>query len=143
MQQEQQIREEADWHRGIEMIIGIGVDIIEIDRIKSSIEKFGDAFLKKIFTDGEIEYCRDKGSKYTHYAGRFAAKEAVYKAMSQFIPDLWWKDIEVINDDQGRPSIRKFGKIQEFLGKNYELMISISHSHRDAVCYAVLQNKTQ
>ncbi|MCK6603955.1 MAG: holo-ACP synthase [Ignavibacteriaceae bacterium] len=124
------------------MVIGIGVDIIEIDRIRSSIEKFGDSFLRKIFTDGEIEYCRDKGSKYTHYAGRFAAKEAVYKALSEFIPDLWWKDIEVVNDDAGRPSIRRFGKIQEFLGENYDLKISISHSHRDAVCYAILQNKT-
>ncbi|MFZ2863187.1 MAG: 4'-phosphopantetheinyl transferase superfamily protein, partial [Ignavibacteriaceae bacterium] len=62
------------------MIIGIGIDIIEIDRIKESVNKFGGAFLNKIYTQNELDYCLAKFNKYQHLAARFAAKEAIYKA---------------------------------------------------------------
>lgn len=82
------------------MKIKCGTDIIEISRIKQSIEKLGDTFINKIFTKGEIAYCEAKGkNKYQHYAARFAAKEATFKAISSELEDKYfldWKDYEVI-----------------------------------------------
>ena len=89
------------------MNITCGTDIIEIERVKESIENIGEKFLKRVFTDKEIEYCESKKvQKYQHYAGRFAAKEAAFKAISKILKDKYsvcWKDFEVINDEQGRP----------------------------------------
>ena len=91
------------------MEIKCGTDIIEIDRIKDSIEELGDKFLDRIFTKKEIEYCESKNAqKYEHYAVRFAAKEAVFKAISEYISgreDALWKNIEVENIDGGKPVI--------------------------------------
>ena len=91
------------------MKISCGVDIIEIDRIKDSIEDIGEKFVRRVFTEREIEYCESKkGQKYQHYAGRFAAKEAAFKAISSELDNKYsvcWKDFEVINDKQGRPQI--------------------------------------
>lgn len=91
------------------MKVSCGVDIIEIERVKESIEKVGERFLKKVFTDKEIEYCENrKVQKYQHYAGRFAAKEAAFKAISSQLDDKYsvsWKDFEIINDKHGRPQI--------------------------------------
>lgn len=89
------------------MNITCGTDIIEIERIKENIENIGEKFLKRVFTDKEIEYCESKkAQKYQHYAGRFAAKEAAFKAISKILKDKYsvcWKDFEVINNEQGRP----------------------------------------
>ena len=85
----------------------IGNDIIEVQRIKKSFEKFPDKFKTKIYTDKEIDYCEKKGmNKYQCYAARFAAKEAIFKAISETIDNKYaidWKDIEIINDKSGRP----------------------------------------
>lgn len=116
------------------MKISCGVDIIEIDRIKESIEQLGDKFLNRVFTDKEIEYCESrKNQKYQHYAARFAAKEAAFKAVSGQIDDKYnvcWKDFEVTNDEQGRPSIKLVG-IDEKSIENID--ISISHCKKYAV----------
>lgn len=116
------------------MKISCGVDIIEIDRVKESIEKLGDKFLNRVFTDKEIEYCESrKNQKYQHYAARFAAKEATFKAVSGQIDDKYnvcWKDFEVTNDEQGRPSIKLVG-IDEKSIENID--ISISHCKKYAV----------
>ena len=112
------------------MEISCGIDIIEIDRIKSSIEDLGDKFINRVFTDNEIEYCESKKKqKYQHYAGRFAAKEAAFKAISKMLDDKYsvcWKDFEVINDAQGRPKLN-------ILNVNLEdiesIDISISHCY--------------
>lgn len=116
------------------MKISCGVDIIEIDRVKESIEQLGDKFLNRVFTDKEIEYCESrKNQKYQHYAARFAAKEATFKAVSGQIDDKYnvcWKDFEVTNDEQGRPSIKLVG-IDEKLIENID--ISISHCKKYAV----------
>ena len=80
------------------MRITTGTDIIEVNRIEESIEKFGDKFLKEIFTNNEIEYCESKKNKYQHYAARFAAKEAVFKAISELLDakyDVKWTEIEI------------------------------------------------
>ena len=75
------------------MVIGIGIDIIEIERIKNSIERFGNSFLNKIYTQNELDYCLAKNNKYQHLAARFAAKEAIYKALSPLIEEnLGFKD---------------------------------------------------
>ena len=91
------------------MRVKCGTDIIEIDRIKESIEKLGNPFLERVFTKKEIDYCESKKKqKYQHYAARFAAKEAVFKALSENIQDKFsvsWKDFEVENDKQGKPKI--------------------------------------
>lgn len=116
------------------MKISCGVDIIEIDRVKESIEQLGDKFLNRVFTDKEIEYCESrKNQKYQHYAARFAAKEAAFKAVSEQIDDKYnvcWKDFEVTNDEQGRPSIKLVG-IDEKSIENID--ISISHCKKYAV----------
>ena len=111
------------------MKILTGTDIIEINRIKESIESLGENFKNKIYTEKEIEYCESKkNAKYQHYAGRFAAKEAIFKAISELLDDkfeILWKDAEILNDDQGKPRVTFTSKkIQE---KIEDIDISISH----------------
>lgn len=110
------------------MDITCGTDIIEIDRIKENVDNIGEKFLKRVFTDIEIEYCEAKKSqKYQHYAGRFAAKEAIFKAISKQIDDKYsvcWKDFEVTNDEQGRPKVNLFNILTS---KIESIDISISH----------------
>ena len=116
------------------MKIKCGVDIIEINRIKDSIEKLGDTFLKKVYTKKEIEYCESKGvTKYEHYAARFAVKEAAFKAVSEEVKDKYeisWKDVETTNDENGRP------KVEILFLKNKKIEnvdVSISHCKDYAV----------
>ena len=93
------------------MKIKCGIDIIEISRIKESIENdTQEKFKNRVFTQREIEYCENKKKqKYQHYAARFATKEAAFKALSEKIPDKYaieWKNIETFNDSNGRPQIK-------------------------------------
>lgn len=120
------------------MRIKCGTDIIEIDRIKESIESLGNRFLQKVFTESEIQYCESKKvQKYQHYAARFAAKEAIFKAISESLEDkyeLMWSDYEVLNDETGKPIIKILGKeIKEL--ENIDL--SISHCKQYAVATVV------
>jgi holo-[acyl-carrier protein] synthase len=121
------------------MVLGLGIDIIEIARVKKSIENYGDNFLNKVFTIEEIRYCNSKFNKYQHYAARFAAKEAVYKALaSGWQEGLRWKDIEIQNDNSGMPSIKPSGKLKMFLSENTQLRISISHSDNFVTSVAII-----
>jgi holo-[acyl-carrier protein] synthase len=121
------------------MVMGIGTDIIEIDRIKNSIEQYGDNFINKIFTPSEIDYCKNKANKYQHYAARFAAKEAVYKALaSGWQQVIGWQDIEVFNEANGMPQVTMFGKLKKFLSTDKSLKISISHSENYVTCVAIV-----
>jgi holo-[acyl-carrier protein] synthase len=121
------------------MIIGIGVDIVEIQRIKQVIERFEDKFLNKIYTDFEIDYCNSKANKYQHYAARFAAKEAIYKALNETGQKLAkWKDIEVFNQKNGLPIVKTYGKLNEYLSYDKEIKLSISHSDNYVVCLALI-----
>ena len=125
------------------MVFGIGTDLIEIDRIEKSIKKFGNHFINKIFTELEKEYANSKGSPYQHYAARFAAKEAIAKALAtRNNKGFNWKDIEVYNEPNGFPCARLFGKVKDILGKDKELKISISHSDNYATCVAIVYYKT-
>lgn len=116
-----------------------GTDIIEISRIQKSIEKSGDTFLNLIYTPAEIEYCESKkNAKYYHYAGRFAAKEAIFKAISSLLEDKWaisWKNAQVINDKSGNPQV-EFLNIEFKQLKNID--ISISHCKEYAVATVVI-----
>lgn len=116
------------------MNITCGVDIIEVERVKADIENIGERFLKRVFTDKEIKYCESKKvQKYQHYAGRFAAKEAAFKALSKCLNDKYsvcWKDFEVVNDEQGRPQINLLNVNTDEI-ENID--ISISHCKLYAV----------
>lgn len=116
------------------MNINCGVDIIEIERIKADIDNIGDKFLNRVFTDKEIKYCESKKvQKYQHYAGRFAAKEAAFKAISKMLDDKYsvcWKDFEVVNDKNGRPHINL---LNVDTSKIDSIDISISHCKSYAI----------
>ncbi len=121
------------------MKVKCGIDIIEISRIKESIESLGQRFLNKIYTDKEIEYCESKGRvKYEHYAARFAVKEAAFKAVSEEVKDKYsisWKDIETLNDENGRPRT----EILFLSNKRLEnIDVSISHCKEYAVANVVV-----
>lgn len=124
------------------MIIGIGIDIIEIDRIKESIDRFGDHFLNKIYTPNELEYCLSKHNKYQHFAARFAAKEAIYKALSsEWGKEISWQDIDIMNEPNGLPIVRFSGNLEEFVNKDKSIKISMSHSDNYVTCVAIVYKK--
>lgn len=120
--------------RGHLVKIACGTDIIEIERIKKSMEKLGEKFLNKIYTKQEIEYCESKKvQKYQSYAGRFAVKEAVFKAISFKLKDKYqidWKDIETINNEQGKPELKITGID---MGDVESVDVSISHCKTYAI----------
>lgn len=124
------------------MQITCGTDIIEIERIKESIESLGDKFLNRVFTQNEIAYCESKKNvKYQHYAARFAAKEAVFKAISSLLNNKYeinWQNIEIVNEKSGRPKVNFIGiEIEELEGCD----ISISHCKQYATANAVVYTK--
>lgn len=121
------------------MIQGIGVDIIEIDRIRDIIDRYGDTFLSKIFTETEINYCRSKKISSQHFAARFAAKEAFSKALSTgWRGEFSWKDIEVSNNELGQPSITLYGKLGDRIEKD-RVLISLSHSDNTVVAFVIIE----
>lgn len=121
------------------MKISCGTDIIEIERIKEAIEKSRDKFIEEIYTKAEIQYCESKkNAKYEHYAARFAAKEAIFKAVSIFLEDKYlitWKNAEILNDEKQKPYIHfiamEFPQIKS-------IDISISHCKQYAVANVVI-----
>ncbi len=116
------------------MIIGTGIDIIEISRIRSSVDQWGGRFLQRVFNPEEIAYAQAHTIPYPHYAGRFAAKEAIYKALGDRM--VSWKDITIINDTAGKPSCTVKG-----LAPGKTIHISISHSRHYAVANAIVETK--
>lgn len=122
------------------MKILAGTDIIEIKRIKESIEALGDSFKNKIYTEKEIEYCeRKRNAKYQHYAGRFASKEAIFKAVSELLDnkfEISWKDAEILNDENGKPRVTFMNKKLEEKIENAD--ISISHCKEYAVASVII-----
>lgn len=117
-------------------IIGTGIDIVEVKRLKKTIKKWGESFLNRVFTDKEISYAKNRRSNYyEHLAGRFAAKEAILKATD--VGEFAFKDIEIINNASGKPNavITKSSK------KKYTISVSISHIKDYAVASAVVTKK--
>ena len=117
-------------------IKGIGTDIVEIDRFKEAIERKGKALLDRLFTEKEQKYCNKFKDPTIHLAARFAAKESVAKALGKgFGKTLSFLDIEIINDDTGKPNAYLSKKVLKEL-KNPEILISISHSKTHAIAFA-------
>lgn len=124
------------------MVLGIGIDIIEIERIKKSIDDYGDHFLNKIFTKTEIDYALSKSNKYQHFAARFAAKEAIYKALSSDTDTVYsWQDVEIYNEKNGLPKVNFYGTLKDYLNEDKQLKISMSHSENYVTCVAILSSK--
>ncbi|MCK5595634.1 holo-ACP synthase [bacterium] len=117
--------------------MGIGVDIVEVARIEDAIRRFGDRFLKKIFTDTEIKYCNTGKVACQHFAGRFATKEAVYKTLNVSCV-VKWTEIEIRNSEQGQPYVVLHGKVKKIAKeKNISnILVSISHIKTRAVASA-------
>lgn len=117
------------------MIIGSGIDIIEVDRLKKAIDKWGDSILKRIFTKKELACAKTRKFDIQHLAGRFAAKEAVLKALSN--SQLALKDIEILNNGDGKPICRLISK-----GRYPKVVLSISHAKDYAVANAIAIKKS-
>ena len=110
------------------MVEGVGIDIIEVSRIKRSIEDYGSLFTDRIFTSAEIKYCTEKPNPFQHFAARFAAKEAFSKATGTgWNDDFSWQEVEVVNEPSGRPFLCLCGKALSHFGMN-KIFLSLSHS---------------
>jgi holo-[acyl-carrier protein] synthase len=115
------------------LITGIGVDIIQLRRIKSAIERWQERFIFRVYTEGEINYCRQQKMEFIHFAARFAAKEATMKALGRRVG---WKDIEIVNDERGKPSIRLSGGARKVTMEQQTEKIFLSLSHDGAYVIA-------
>jgi holo-[acyl-carrier protein] synthase len=125
------------------LIIGMGVDIAEVDRIKAAIERHGETFLKRVYTESEREYCEGFRNKYERYAGRFAAKEAAMKALGTgWRRGVRWVDFEVVRELGGRPTIRLDGEAKKIAGELgvKRIALSITHTAAMALAQVVMEN---
>ena len=124
------------------MIIGMGVDLAEVERIRGAIERHGEPFLRRVYTAAEREYCERFRNKYERYAGRFAAKEAAMKALGTgWRRGVRWVDFEVVREKGGRPTIRLDGaakKIAEELGVK-RIALSITHTEAQALAQVIFE----
>jgi holo-[acyl-carrier protein] synthase len=121
-------------------VVGIGTDIIECLRIAQMIERHGDLFINRVFTPHEIRYCSSRKQATQHYAGRWAAKEAVLKALGTgWRKGISWRDIEVRNDGLGKPVVGLRGGARDLIERNgiHEMLVSISHCRSHAMAYAL------
>jgi holo-[acyl-carrier protein] synthase len=125
------------------MIVGTGIDIAEVPRIAASITRFGDRFVKRIFTEGEIRYCDAKANRVERYAARFAAKEAGMKALGTgWNHGVRWLDIEVTRQPGQRPTIVFHGRAAEFAAKlnATRVALSLSHTKDQAIAHVILES---
>lgn len=122
------------------MVAGVGTDLIEIERVRCAIEK-NRHFLERVYTEREIAYCRRKADPWQSYAARFAAKEAVAKALGTGLGPVGFKEIEIINAAGGQPQVVLSGKAEQLaLERNIQRVhISLSHSEAYAMATAVLE----
>jgi holo-[acyl-carrier protein] synthase len=120
-------------------VTSIGVDVCDIKRMREIEQKHGSRFLQKIFTPQEIKYCEKKYDKHSSYAARFAAKEALLKALGTGLRDgFLWKDIEVENDQLGKPSFKFYGQTARVISTR-NVLLSISHTDRDAIAFVLIE----
>jgi holo-[acyl-carrier protein] synthase len=125
------------------MIVGTGIDIAEVPRIAEAITRFGDRFLHRCFTEGEIRYCESKANRIERYAARFAAKEAAMKALGTgWNHGVRWRDCEVTRQPGGRPTMTFHGKAAEFAAKlgAAHVALSLSHTAEQAIAQVILEN---
>jgi holo-[acyl-carrier protein] synthase len=125
------------------MIVGTGIDITEVPRIAATIARFGERFLHRIFTEGEIRYCDSKANRAERYAARFAAKEAAMKAIGTgWNHGVTWRDVEVSRMPGGRPTITFHGKAAEFAAKlgAKHVALSLTHTAEHAIAQVILED---
>ena len=125
------------------MIVGTGVDLCEVARIRSAIERHGDRFKHRVFTDREIAYAESKANQFERYAARFAAKEAGMKALGTgWRGGLGWRDLEVTNLRTGRPTLAFHGKAAEIATKLHvrNIALSLTHTAEQAMALVILED---
>ena len=125
------------------MIVGTGIDIAEVPRVGAAIERFGERFLRRIFTAAEIRYCDSKANRIERYAARFAAKEAALKAIGTgWKHGVAWTEVEVRRDPSGRPTIAFSGKAGEFAARLgvQRASLSLSHTKEQAIACVILED---
>jgi holo-[acyl-carrier protein] synthase len=125
------------------MIVGTGIDITEVPRIRETIERFGDRFLRRVFTEGEIRYCDSKANRFERYAARFAAKEAGMKALGTgWNFGVRWRDVEVSRKPGGRPTLLFHGRAAEFAAKlgATNVALSLTHTPQQAMAQVILES---
>jgi holo-[acyl-carrier protein] synthase len=121
-------------------IVGLGTDIVECIRIRKMIEDHGELFLNRVYTDREIRYCQSRRQAAEHFAGRWAAKEAVLKALGTgWRRGISWRDIEIRNDPSGQPKVAVRGEAKAIAKRMrlLDILITISHCRQFATAYAV------
>jgi holo-[acyl-carrier protein] synthase len=121
-------------------LVGVGTDIVECLRIAQLIERHGELFIGRIYTDSEISFCSARKAATQHYAGRFAAKSAVLKALGTgWRRGINWKDIEIRNGDDGRPTVALRGGLRDLVeqGDVSQVQISIAHCRTHATAFAL------
>lgn len=125
------------------MVVGLGVDISEVPRIRAAAERYGERFLHRVFTEAEIAYCRSKANQYERFAARFAAKEAAMKAIGTGLRGgITWHDFEVVREPSGRPTLAFHGvaaKAAERL-KVRRSSLSITHTEQIAMAQVILED---
>ena len=127
-------------------IIGVGTDIIECLRIAQMIDRHGELFIRRVYTDHEIAYCSTKKAATQHYAGRWAAKEAVLKALGTgWVRGISWRDVEVRHRPGGAPTVALCGGAKEVLDRSgiTRMHISISHCRSHATAYAIAEGEAR
>jgi holo-[acyl-carrier protein] synthase len=125
------------------MIVGTGIDIAEVPRIRQAMERFGDRFVRRIYTAGEIRYCDSKANRVERYAARFAAKEAAMKALGTgWNHGVRWRDCEVARLPGGRPTMLFHGKAAEIAAKLgvKHAALSITHTAEQALAQVILES---
>jgi holo-[acyl-carrier protein] synthase len=121
------------------MIQGIGVDIVDVSRLKAVMEAWGQNFTERIFTEKEIVYCQSMKNKYEHFAARFAAKEAVSKALEiGWRRGFRWKDVEIVNEPSGKPGVMLYNHMNKLLA-NSRVLLSLSHTETTVAAFAVIE----
>lgn len=142
------------------MIYGIGTDIVEIQRIKNAVEKWGESFLKKVFTEKEILHCHKRKNPYPHLAVRFAAKEAVIKAISPAVRNQEtgvphhdtedrvvkvsnFKNIEILNHPTGKPFINLLGNLKLSFSDDLIIHLTLTHERSYAIATVVVERKPE
>jgi holo-[acyl-carrier protein] synthase len=122
------------------MVEGLGIDLVEVGRIKKALNRWGERFLHRIYTPREIDYCNRKTFPEQSLAARFAAKEAVFKAMGTGLSGgVRWTQVEIVNDPKGKPEVRVSPQLARLIG-NRKILLSISHTKEFAIAQVVLVN---
>ncbi len=121
------------------MIVSVGIDIAEVPRMKQAVERWGEAFIAKVFTESEAEFCRGRANRYQALAARFACKEAVSKCLGTgFRRGVTPRMIEIVDNERSRPTVRLHGRAAE-VGAGHRFHLSLSHERALVVAVAVME----